>query len=83
MIPQSPFSNLFKEILRNVSAPGSDLKVERKAINALHESTEAFMDKFFDAANRCAIHARRETVKPEDFSLVRWILDAFGINTLR
>ncbi|KAL7079506.1 hypothetical protein ACQ4LE_001780 [Meloidogyne hapla] len=83
MIPRSPFSRIFKEILQNVSKPGSNLNVELKAIDALHESSEAFLTTFYEAAHRCAIHAKRETVKPQDFNLVWWILNAFGTAILR
>ncbi|KAL7073858.1 hypothetical protein ACQ4LE_007666 [Meloidogyne hapla] len=83
LIPRSPFSNIFKEILQNVSKPGSNLNVELKAIDALHEESEAFITQVFEAAHRNAIHAKRETIKPEDFYLARWMINTFGTTILR
>ena len=45
----------------------------RGAIEALHEAAEAYLIRLMEDANLLAIHARRVTIQPRDFELVRRI----------
>ena len=43
------------------------------AIEALHEAAESYLIRLMEDANLLAIHARRVTIQPRDFELVRRI----------
>ena len=43
------------------------------AIEAIHEAAEAYLIRLMEDANLLAIHARRVTIQPRDFELVRRI----------
>jgi hypothetical protein len=45
--------------------------MEKDAIQALQEASEAYITGLFEDANRCAIHAGRVTVQQKDMSLAR------------
>ena len=45
----------------------------KRAIEAIHEAAEAYLICLMEDANLLAIHARRVTLQPRDFELVRRI----------
>ncbi|KAI1706394.1 core histone h2A/H2B/H3/H4 domain-containing protein [Ditylenchus destructor] len=77
LIPKAPFCRLIREIIQMLN-PTRDMRIQSEAINALQEASEAFLVTMFEAGHRCAIHAKRVTVMPSDFSLIRWILSLFN-----
>lgn len=71
LIPKIRFMKLVKNI-----ATGQNLTAFRwqvKALGALHEAAESYLVELFEATNRCAIHAKRVTIRPEDMKLARRI----------
>ena len=44
---------------------------QKKALNALHEGTEAFMLDMMEDANLLVIHTQRVTLQPWDIQLAR------------
>lgn len=77
LIRKLPFQRLVREIAREFK---SDLRYQASAVMALQEAAEAYLVGLFEDANLCAIHAKRVTVMPKDFSLARRIRD--GIKML-
>ncbi len=67
LIRKLPFQRLVREIVQDYKV---DLRVQTTALLALQEATEAFLTNMFNDANRCAIHAKRVTIKPSDIQLV-------------
>lgn len=66
LIPKSPFQRLVKEILLQFK---SDARFQSAAVAALQEASEAYLIDLFNAMNRCAVHAKRVTVMPQDMHL--------------
>ncbi|MCJ1227078.1 centromeric DNA-binding histone H3-like protein cse4 [Toensbergia leucococca] len=74
-----PFSRLVREIaLSLVPVGGESLRWQSQAIQALQESTEAFLVHLFEDTNLCAIHAKRVTIMQKDIQLARRIRGAWG-----
>ncbi|OQV21426.1 putative histone H3.2 [Hypsibius exemplaris] len=71
LIRKLPFSRLVREIANDM--PGGPLMWQGQALLALQEAAEAYMVGFFEDSVQCAIHAKRVTVMPKDFHLVRRI----------
>jgi len=69
IIPRLPFSRLVREIMAQVATP--DYRIQARALDALHESTEAFVVRYLEEANLCAIHGKRVTLMPKDMQLVK------------
>ena len=72
LIAMLPFQRLVCEIAQDLSKPYHvfDLRFQSAAMFALHEAAEAYLVRFFDDTNLCAIHAKRQTIMPKDMSLV-------------
>ena len=49
------------------------LRCQATAIEALQEATEAYITDLFKQANMAARHAKRVTLMPKDFDLIRRI----------
>ncbi|KJH50965.1 core histone H2A/H2B/H3/H4 [Dictyocaulus viviparus] len=65
-----PFQRVVREVAMDLF-PNHELRFALDALEALREASEAFIIHLFDASCTCALHARRVTVKPVDFHLVR------------
>ncbi|KAL3080355.1 hypothetical protein niasHS_012460 [Heterodera schachtii] len=78
LMPRQPFRRLIREVISEIT--WNSLRLETQAATALQEAAETFLTTFFEAANRCAVHANRVTIMPSDFVLIRWILHTFGNN---
>ena len=52
-------------------------RFQAAAIEALQEAAEIFLVGWFEDANTCAIHAKRQTVMPKDFAMLRKIRGRF------
>lgn len=76
------FNSQFKQVreiaLSMVPTGGETLRWQSQAIQALQESTEAFMVHLFEDTNLCAIHAKRVTIMQKDVQLARRIRGAWG-----
>lgn len=70
LIPKIPFQRLVREIAQEYK---TDLRFQSTALMALHEAAEAYLVSLFEAANLCAIHAKRVTMMPKDIQLARRI----------
>lgn len=57
----------------NKSAYRQDFRIQSKALEALQEAAEAFLIRFLEDTNLCAIHARRVTIFPKDMNLVKML----------
>ncbi|KAA8912177.1 putative centromere protein Cse4 [Sphaerosporella brunnea] len=54
------------------------LRWQSTAIQALQETSEAFLVHLFEHANLCAIHAKRVTIMKQDLRLARRLRGAWG-----
>ena len=70
LLPRAPFMRLVKNIAHGYD---SNLRFASNAIQALQESSEAYLVGVFEDANLCAIHANRVTIMKKDMSLARRI----------
>ena len=70
LIRKLPFQRLVREIAQDFR-PG--LMFQSHALTALQEASEAYLVEVLEAANLCAIHARRITIMPKDIHLARRI----------
>ena len=50
-----------------------DYRIQSLALEALQEAAEAFLIRFLEEANLCAIHAKRVTLMPKDMDLIKKI----------
>lgn len=67
-IPKTSFKRLVKEIAQDFSL---DFSFQKEAIDALQQVSEEYIIKLFHDANKCAEHAKRQTVALDDIRLVR------------
>lgn len=70
LIRKLPFQRLVREIAQDYK---TDLRFEKRAVDALQEASEAYLVALFEDANLCAIHANRVTIMPRDIQLTRCI----------
>jgi histone H3 len=76
LIRKLPFARLVREVAQDFK---TDLRFQSSAISALQEGSEAFLVAMMEYSNLCAIHAKRVTIMPKDFSLVARVkYDAMG-----
>jgi len=73
LIRKLPFQRLVREVAKNFTVDGGDLRFESHALMAIQEVAEAYMTKLFEDTNLCAIHAKRVTIMPKDIQLARRI----------
>ena len=66
LIKRLPFQRLVREIAQEFK---TDLRFQSSAVLALQEACEAYLVELFECTNLCAIHAKRETIMPEDIQL--------------
>jgi len=70
IIPRAAMYRLIREIAQDIKV---DLRFTKDALEALHESAEAYMYTMMELTNLCAIHARRVTIMSKDMQLARRI----------
>ena len=70
LLPRAPFQRLVRSICSGID---NDLRFASNALQALQESSEAYIVGVFEDANLCAIHANRVTVMKKDMDLARRI----------
>ncbi|KAK0538606.1 histone H3.3C [Tilletia horrida] len=71
LIPTMPFLRLVRQIAAD--EVHEDIRFQRSAVDALQESSEAYLVRLFEDANLAAIHAKRVTVMKKDLDLARRI----------
>lgn len=71
LIPKLAFQRIVKEITWSIFDP--PLRMQSSALLALQEASEQFLVGLFTDMNLCALHARRQTIKPQDMYLSRRI----------
>ena len=77
LIPLLPFQRLVREVAQDFR---TNLHFQSSAILALQEAAEQFLVMLFESVNLCAIHRKRQTITPVDFSLVHRLWHITGIN---
>ena len=77
LIPLLPFQRLVREVAQDFR---TNLRFQSSAILTLQEAAEQFLVMLFESVNLCAIHCKRQTIAPVDFSLVRRLWHIAGIN---
>ena len=73
LIPKLSFCRVVKEVLMNVLGGAQQFRIQSLALEALQESSEQFLVRYFEEANLCAIHAKRVTLMSKDMQLLRAI----------
>ena len=75
LIRKLPFNRLVHELSQdaNTRSVGEQMRFQAAAVIALQEAAEAYLVGYFDDANLAAIHAKRVTVMPKDFHLIKRI----------
>jgi len=73
LIRKLPFQRLVREVAKNFTVDGCDLRFESHALMAIQEAAEAYITNLFEDTNLCAIHAKRVTIMPKDIQLARRI----------
>ena len=51
----------------------SEARIQKIALKATQEASEAYLVGLFEDANLCAIHAKRKTIQPKDMQLAQRI----------
>lgn len=72
-IPKTRFHRLVREITNHYSTAGETYRYQVAALIALQEAAEAYLVHLFEDCNICCIHAKRVTIMPRDFHVVRRI----------
>ena len=67
LIRKAPFARLVREVTSDYK---TDIRYKSEALEALQEAAEAYIVDLFERANRCAIHAKRQTITENDVRLV-------------
>ena len=70
LIRMLPFQRLVRELAQDLA---TDTRFQSSAILALQEACEAYLVGLFEDTQLCAIHAKRQTIKPQDMHLARRI----------
>ena len=79
LMAKRPFQRLVRQVIRKVAPAGIDMRIERKALQALQEASEAYLVEVLQATNKAALHRRRVTIAPLD---VRFAMDMRGDNMI-
>jgi histone H3/H4 len=69
-IPKHSFQRLVREIAQDFSV---DLRFQADAMDALQQVSEEYLINLFRDTQKCADHAKRETITAEDMRLVRFL----------
>ena len=75
LMAKRPFQRLVRQVIREMAPAGIDMRIERKALQALQEASEAYLVEVLQATNKAALHRRRVTIAPLD---VRFAMDMRG-----
>ena len=70
LIKKKSFQRLVREVAQNMVFAGQ-FKWQASALEALQEASEDYIIGLLSHSNIVAIHAKRETIMPEDMQVVR------------
>ncbi|XP_075541178.1 uncharacterized protein LOC142575580 [Dermacentor variabilis] len=79
LIPRLPFERVVREIMRHHTTGGHDLRIERAALEALQEASEATVVAVFERAGVIAHKAGRVTITSRDMETVLTDIRKCGI----
>jgi histone H3/H4 len=68
LIPKLSFKRLVQEIGQDFAV---DLRFQPEALSALQQVSEEYLIQLFEDTQKCATHAKRDTITPQDMQLVR------------
>ncbi|KAK4882109.1 hypothetical protein RN001_005428 [Aquatica leii] len=68
LIAKAAFSRLVHEIMCEFNG---GTRIQTVALQALQEALETYAVQYFEDCYSCALHARRSTLIPRDFQLIR------------
>ena len=68
LLPKAPFYRLVRSIAGELD---HTVRFHHKALEAIQESTEAYLVGLFEDANLCAVHAKRVTIMKKDLLLAK------------
>ena len=71
LLPKASVARLIREITQNLQKP--EVRFQTPALLALQEASEAYLVSMFETADKCRIHAGRETVIDADLELARYL----------
>ena len=73
LLRRAPFARLIREYLNEhpLRSTGEVCRIQKNALLALQEASEAMLVALFDDTNLCGIHAKRVTIQPKDIQLVK------------
>lgn len=69
LVPRLAFSRLVRQLLDENGSP--DVRITSQAVGLLQEVSEWYVTNHFAAAQVCALHGKRKTVSPQDFTLLK------------
>lgn len=76
LIPCLPFARLVREILFRIT--GDDFKMQKLALKALHEASEAFIVALMEGTNVLAHHSHRVTIMSRDLATLLTLIKSYG-----
>lgn len=76
LIPCLPFARVVREILFRIT--GDDFKMQKLALKALHEASEAFIVALLEGANVLARHSHRVTIMSRDLATLLTLIKRYG-----
>lgn len=71
LIRKASFARLVRSVLVENHHRGSEFLWQKAAIECLQEATEAYVVSFLSDAYLCSLHAKRVTLMPRDFNLIK------------
>ncbi|KAL1429060.1 hypothetical protein MTO96_016796 [Rhipicephalus appendiculatus] len=76
LIPHLPFARVVREVLVRIA--GNDVKMQKLALKALHEASEAVIVAVLEGANVLAHHSRRVTLMNRDLDTFLTLIRNYG-----
>jgi histone H3 len=72
LLRRGPFARLIREYLNeHPLRSGEVCRIQKNALLALQEASEAMLVALFEDTNLCGIHAKRVTIQPKDIQLAK------------
>ncbi|XP_065292845.1 uncharacterized protein [Dermacentor albipictus] len=76
LIPRLPFARVVREILFSIT--GDNFKMQKLALKALHEASEAVIVALLEGSNDLAHHAHRVTIMNRDLDKLLTLIKSYG-----
>lgn len=75
LIPQVALNRLIREVTQDIGKRDTEenVRYQSAAVLALQEASEAYLVSLFETADRCRLHAGRETVITADMKLAGFL----------